>query len=53
MFAYLVSPGSLRTVLGSPPARYSITTVSLSRPPISLNTARAIPSISTRKLKAL
>src|SRR5690349_17466583 len=53
MFEYLVSPGSLRTVRGSPPMRYSMTAVSLSRPPTSLKAARATPSISTRKLKAL
>src|SRR6187397_1419493 len=54
MFPNLVSPGSLRAQFTfSAPERYSITAVSLSRPLTSLNAARATPSISTRKLKAL
>ena len=52
MFEYLVSPGSLRTVLVlSLPARYSMTSVSLPSPLTCLNAAIVIPSISTRKLK--
>jgi hypothetical protein len=52
MFLKLVRPGSLR-MTGSAPERYPMTAVSLSRPLTSLNAARAIPSISTRKLNAL
>src|SRR6185436_13248717 len=46
-------PGSFRTVEGSPPSRYSITSISTRRPVHSENPASAIPSISTRKLKFL
>jgi len=51
MFAYFVRPGSLRTLVGSAPVRYSTTAVTDSSPLTEENAASAMPSISTRKLK--
>jgi hypothetical protein len=53
MFAYLVSPGSFRTVVGSDPVRYSITAVSDSRPLTDMKAPDAMPSISTMNLKTV
>src|SRR6266540_3400606 len=52
MFEYFVSPGSLRRPC-SEPVRYSMTTVSLSRPLTSLKAASVRPSTSTRNLNTL
>ena len=47
----LVKPGSLCTVVLSPPSRVSITSVVEPRPVQSVKLAWEMPSISTRKLK--
>jgi hypothetical protein len=51
MLLCFVMPGSLRSVVFSPPSRCSITSIVESKPLTSWNAARVMPSISTRKLK--
>src|SRR5690606_39192897 len=53
MLVNFFRPGSLRTVMSSSPLRYSMTSVSVVSPLHSEKPATSIPSISSRKLKAL